>query len=53
MTDSAEPNPSSRLCGCSARCGDDGDIDGPGVCKGLPLPPKQPLIEVVLVKRWP
>ena len=23
-------------CGCAARCGDDGDIDGPGVCKGLP-----------------
>lgn len=23
-------------CGCSATCGDDGDIDGPGTCKGLP-----------------
>lgn len=24
-------------CGCSTRCGDDGDTEGPGVCKGLPL----------------
>jgi hypothetical protein len=24
-----------QLCGCSVICGDDGDIDGPGVCKGL------------------
>jgi hypothetical protein len=38
-------------CGCAERCGDDGDTDGPGVCKGLPLPPKPPLVEIVLVPR--
>lgn len=39
-----------RQCGCRAACGDDGDADGPGVCKGLPRPPA-PLVEVVLVRR--
>jgi hypothetical protein len=38
-------------CGCRDRCGDDGDLEGPGVCKGLPLPPREPLVEVVLVPR--
>lgn len=36
------------LCGCRSRCGDDGDTEGPGTCKGLPDPPKPPLVEVVL-----
>lgn len=38
-------------CGCSSRCGDDGDIDGPGVCRGLPQLPKPPLVQIVLVSR--
>lgn len=38
-------------CGCSSRCGDDGDYDGPGTCKGLPEMPKEPLVEVILVPR--
>lgn len=39
------------FCGCRSRCGDDGDTDGPGTCKGLPRPPKEPLVEVVLEHR--
>jgi hypothetical protein len=39
------------VCGCVRRCGDDGDIDGPGTCKGLPLPPQPPPVEVVLLLR--
>jgi hypothetical protein len=35
-------------CGCESRCGDDGDIDGPGTCKGLPRRPGPPLLEIVL-----
>lgn len=38
-------------CGCASRCGDDGDIDGPGTCKGLPSMPEPPLVELVLVPR--
>lgn len=38
-------------CCCARVCGDDGDVDGPGTCKGLPAPPLAPLIEVVLVPR--
>lgn len=38
-------------CGCSVRCGDDGDTEGPGVCKGLPRMPEPPLMEIVLVPR--
>lgn len=38
------------LCGCVESCGDDGDIDGPGTCKGLPAH-RPPLLEVVLVPR--
>lgn len=38
-------------CGCSEKCGDDGDHEGPGVCRGLPLPPRPPLVEIVLVPR--
>lgn len=41
----------NRLCGCASRCGDDGDTDGPGTCKGLPQPPRAPLVEIVLVPR--
>lgn len=26
----------SAPCGCSRTCGDDGDVDGSGTCKGLP-----------------
>ena len=42
--------PVPPLCGCKLTCGDDGDIDGPGVCKSLPVC-RQPLVEVVLVHR--
>lgn len=41
----------SRLCGCQSECGDDGDIDGPGTCKGLPAPPREPLVKLVLIDR--
>lgn len=41
----------SPRCGCSETCGDDGDIDGPGTCKGLPRAPEPPLVEVVMVPR--
>lgn len=37
-------------CGCSEKCGDDGDVDGPGVCKGLPVE-KKPLVEIVMVPK--
>lgn len=37
-------------CGCQEKCGDDGDVDGPGVCKGLPIE-KKPLVEIVVVPR--
>ena len=37
-------------CGCLRLCGDDGGIDGPGTCKGLPRP-KTPLVEIVLVPK--
>lgn len=40
-----------RICGCRDKCGDDGDIDGPGTCKGLPPMPKSPLVEIVLVPK--
>lgn len=39
------------LCGCERTCGDDGDVDGPGTCKGLPAPRPTPLVEIVLVDR--
>lgn len=38
-------------CGCRETCGDDGDMDGLGTCKGLPRAPEPPLVEVVLVHR--
>lgn len=38
-------------CGCDKVCGDDGDADGPGTCKGLPTPRREPLVEIVLVPR--
>lgn len=38
-------------CKCQHICGDDGDIDGPGICKGLPPPPLEPVVKVVLVHR--
>jgi hypothetical protein len=41
----------SGLCGCHVHCGDDGDINGPGVCKGLSPIPTPPLVQVVLVPR--
>lgn len=41
----------SDLCGCKSRCGDDGDTDGPGTCKGLPMPAPSPLVQVVLIPR--
>ncbi len=39
-----------RPCDCQSLCGDDGDIDGPGVCKGLPIE-KKPLVEIVMVPK--
>lgn len=38
-------------CRCRDKCGDDGDVDGPGMCKGLPRMPEPPLVEIVLVPR--
>jgi len=38
-------------CACREKCGDDGDTEGPGICKGLPMPPRVPLVEVVLIRR--
>lgn len=45
----------TKLCRCQTECMDDGGegADGPGTCKGLPMPPRPPLVEVVLVPRWP
>lgn len=37
-------------CECVKFCGDS-DPEGPGTCKDLPLPPEQPLVEVVLIDR--
>jgi hypothetical protein len=51
MTLNAAP-PWWQPCACKSWCGDDGDVDGPGVCKGLPRQPEPPLIEIVLVPRW-
>jgi hypothetical protein len=49
---SPRPTPGREvLCGCSQRCGDDGDIDGPGTCKGLPQPPLEPLVVIRLIHR--
>jgi hypothetical protein len=46
------PDPTwSPRCGCRETCGDDGGIDGPGTCKGLPRAPEPPLVEVVMVPR--
>ena len=39
------------ICRCSRHCGDDGYIDGAGVCKGLPSVPEPPLVEVVVNDR--
>jgi hypothetical protein len=49
------PNPADRAslpdrCGCREFCGDDGDIDGPGTCAGLPIY-HEPLVEIVVVRR--
>ncbi len=41
----------SAWCGCDKKCGDDGGIDGPGTCRGLPVTPREPLVEIVLVPR--
>lgn len=38
-------------CACSKFCGDDGDVDGPGVCKALPRSLEPPLVEIVMVPR--
>lgn len=37
-------------CGCHEWCGDDGDVDGPGVCRGLP-PERKPLVQIVMVPK--
>jgi hypothetical protein len=36
-------------CNCKTECGDVDDEEG--VCKGLPEPRRQPLVEIVLVPR--
>ena len=51
MVASVTSNGGRELCGCAVHCGDDGDIDGPGTCKGLPSEPKPPLVEIVLVPK--
>jgi hypothetical protein len=38
-------------CGCESRCGDDGDVDGPGICKRLPRMSDAALLEIVLVPK--
>jgi hypothetical protein len=38
-------------CGCSVLCGDDGDIDGPGTCRGLPPMPEPPSVVLTTVRR--
>jgi hypothetical protein len=38
-------------CGCERLCGDDGDIDGSGPCKGLPRMPDPPPVGIVVVRR--
>lgn len=42
---------SDSRCRCLHHCGDDGDTDGPGICKGLPIPPRPPLLEIRVVHR--
>jgi hypothetical protein len=39
------------LCDCTSWCGDDGDIDGDGICKGLRRRPDPPPVEIVVVRR--
>lgn len=46
-----EPDLLEEACNCVSYCGDDGDIDGPGTCKDLPCEPRNPGIEIVLVRR--
>ncbi len=41
----------SAPCGCREKCGDDGDTEGPGTCKGLSRMPEPPLIEFYVVHR--
>lgn len=38
-------------CGCEEFCGDDGDIDAPGICRGLARKLEPPLIEFVVIHR--
>lgn len=40
----------TESCNCSKSCGDDGDIDGPGTCRGLPIK-REPLVEIILVPK--
>jgi hypothetical protein len=40
----------AEWCRCVEFCGDDGDIDGDGRCKGKPIE-REPLVEIVLVHR--
>lgn len=42
--------PHQGPCECVEHCGDDGAIDGPGVCIGLRRW-RAPLVEIVLVPR--
>lgn len=41
------------FCKCKTFCGDDGDTDGPGVCRLLPIRPIAPIVEIVLVAKHP
>ena len=40
-------------CGCFTVCGDleEKDDDPRAVCRGLPMPPRDPLVRVVLLDR--
>jgi hypothetical protein len=46
-----EARPWEGPCGCDRYCGDDGDTEGPGVCKGLPRQPQPPLVKFFVVHR--
>lgn len=43
--------PRADACACRRLCLDVGDVDGPGVCKGLPCQPEPPLVELTTIDR--
>lgn len=50
MTSERKEGAVTVTCACQSHCGDDGAIDGPGLCMGLP-PYRPPLVEIVMVPR--